>query len=145
MKRFYSTGICLVLATLAVVVGDRAIAEEADKADRPALGRPRLDLFGDELPEGAIARLGTIRFRHRANVRAVAISPDSSIVASSSRDGDVRLWEAASGKLLFILDPDRAFPIEALAFSPDGKFLAAGSGIVLPNLPPGERFGSWWL
>ena len=37
-------------------------AEKQASKDQPPT--PRLDLYGDPLPEGAVARTGTVRFRH---------------------------------------------------------------------------------
>src|SRR5262245_20474073 len=99
---------------------------------------PRLDAFGDPLPEHAVARLGTTRLRHPNQIPAVAYSPDGSLLASASIEGRVRVWEMPSGKRRndYSFDPDYAV---RLLFSGDGKRLAAAVG---PHYDP-KRVYVW--
>ncbi|WP_331735526.1 NB-ARC domain-containing protein (plasmid) [Streptomyces sp. NBC_01166] len=57
----------------------------------------------------------------------VAISPDGAWLATSSRDGAVRLWDRASGRCTTTLTGHTA-PVISLAISPDGAWLATSSG-----------------
>jgi WD40 repeat protein len=89
-----------------------------------AADKPRLDLHGDPLPEGAVARAGTTRLRHDRMVIGIAYSPDGKLVASGGWDNLVRLWEAKTGKEVRRLE-GHAKPIYGVAFSPDGKLLVS--------------------
>jgi WD40 repeat protein len=91
----------------------------------PTNDPPRPDAFGDPLPPGALARLGTVRLRHGALVSAVAYAPDGSFVAAGGQDRTIRLWEPATGKELATLRGHTG-SIQSLAISPDGKTLASG-------------------
>jgi WD40 repeat protein len=145
--------------------------------------RARTDLQGDPIPAGATARFGNIRLRHPGMIHSLAISPDGKRLASSSYEGSVTLWDAATGKVVrklaegthpraqaIVFDPvgnklaaagvnkvrvwdldtgdEETFPVpekaiawdlHALAFSPDGKFLAAGGALGKVFLWQAER------
>ncbi len=70
-------------------------------------------------------------------VLALGFSPDGKILASGTRGGLVTFWDPVSGKKksVFQTDGKKSSPnigtvghkVEALAFSPDGKTLAAGT------------------
>src|SRR5258708_2192908 len=77
----------------------------------------------------------TLNLRRRwttAWLKAVALSPDGSLVASAhgkpvAEPGDAVLWEAATGKERCRL-PLYPYPVWSVAFSPDGTLLAYGGG-----------------
>lgn len=50
-----------------------------------------------------------------------------SILASASIDTTVKLWDVETGRLLHNLSKHKE-PVYSLAFSPDGRYVASGSG-----------------
>jgi WD40 repeat protein len=109
-----------------------------------AAQEPKLDAYGDPLPTGAIARLGTVRWRHGQGTIFVSFLPDGKRLLTIGIDETVRQWDVATGKELkqFQLAGEivgrsdlgqtadnrlrRIFLDHRLrlALSPDGKFLA---------------------
>ncbi len=61
---------------------------------------------------------------HTAQILAVAWSPDSRWIASTS-GAEAQVWEALSGRLLHRFPDARG--VESVAWSPDGAYLATGS------------------
>jgi WD40 repeat protein len=92
----------------------------AVRAEPPA----RTDAHGDPLPVGALARLGTIRFRDATWVNGVAISPDGKSLAAGSNQG-IRILDLATGKELRVLSTNGFAGFAFLAYSQDGKVLGA--------------------
>lgn len=86
-------------------------------AETPA----RMDAFGDPLPEGAVARLGTTRYRTPPSINfATCLSPDGKLIAAPGDAGGIRLLDAADGKEVRRIECSAI----ALAFSPDGSLLS---------------------
>src|SRR5579883_2189969 len=92
-------------------------------------GHVTADIYGDSLPPGAIARMGTMRFRHIGDVISVAYSPDGKTLASGQcNEGPIVLWDAATGKEVRRFNDEPGVK-RSFAFSPDGKLLALCMGI----------------
>ena len=68
-----------------------------------------------------------LTLRHADRVKSVAFSPDGRTLATGSREGMARLWDAHSGKLLASLAGHQG-DVDAVAFSRDGRILASGAG-----------------
>jgi WD40 repeat protein len=92
-----------------------------------ACGEPpatqKLDGSGDRLPHGALARMGTVRYRPGSRPFTLAVSPDSRTLATGE-DGVVRLWDLATGKETRSFSFPDVFWIREVTFSPDGTRLA---------------------
>jgi hypothetical protein len=58
---------------------------------------------------------------------SIAFSPNGTVLAAGNRNGTTYLWNPATRKLVTTLRCPGAGPINAVAFSPDGKELAAVS------------------
>lgn len=56
----------------------------------------------------------------------VAFSPDGSRIASATGGRSVKINELATGRELFTLAPDRGMQVNSLAWSPNGRLVAAG-------------------
>jgi len=63
---------------------------------------------------------------HEAEVTSLVFLPASSVIASASTDKTIRLWDAGKGTLVKTLPP-LSDQVNALAISPDGGTLAAGT------------------
>jgi WD40 repeat protein len=76
------------------------------------------------------ALLGEMR-GHKDKIRSLAVSKRSGIIASGDRSGAILLWDGRSGKFLQVF-ARVAGVVEALNFSPDGKFLLSTCGQASP-------------
>ena len=63
---------------------------------------------------------------HRVDLE---FQPQGELLASSSRMSGVHFWNAETGSLFKKIDPD-GFYVQAVAFSPNGKYLATGTGTI---------------
>ena len=88
-------------------------------------------------------------------VTAFAFQPGGILLASGHDDGNVRIWDYASGHLAYEFHPPNSpsgcgndWAVSALAFSPDGRTLAVAAEnriIALWNVASGARFAAcWW-
>src|SRR5438128_2653503 len=89
---------------------------------------PRVDVYGDPLPPGAIARLGR-KYEpqnDRQSLGQPVFSPDGTTIATREVRGPIRLWNATTGKeLRQLVGPDDSDVLKVLTFAADGKFLVA--------------------
>jgi WD40 repeat protein len=131
---------CLAFAAAPLSQGEPPATEKkiADGKGRAT----RSDNYGDPLPPGALARLGTTRLRHPDEIMALAYSPDRKVLAAAdggngssyrgfgwSREprGSIRLWDPTTGKELGRLGGHRGI-IRSLAFAAHGKVLISTGG-----------------
>src|SRR5439155_22596112 len=100
--------LCLVFALLGVaLLTDAGPSQTAGK-----------DQSGDPLPDGALARVGTTRWRHGGVVILASMLPDGQTVVTVSADRTVRLWEFPSGKELRRLAQPEPGPVADFGFRP---------------------------
>jgi len=121
--------VCLALCALSPA---RSAPPPASNEKEPRQGKTaRVDRYGDPLPPGALARLGTRRFRHHEALAAVALTPDGKTVAASGPRSGVRLWEAVTGKEQARPAGYDRYRASALAFASDGArlLLATSDGV----------------
>ena len=78
----------LIVMVIPVVAGYRSASAES----------PRLDCYGDPLPPGAVARLGSLRLLCTGNVANVIFTPDGQLVAALLENGKSQFWEVATGR-----------------------------------------------
>jgi WD40 repeat protein len=100
MKTFVGFGILIVIAALNSICA----------AEKPSPIKPRLIIGGQE----------------GGPVEAVAFSPDSKLIASSTSEF-VHVWDAKTGKRIHSFEL-RNGAIHSLAFLPDGKSLLSSTG-----------------
>jgi WD40 repeat protein len=89
-------------------------------------GNAPTDLYGDPLPSGAIARLGTVRFRHSgSSICDVFLSPNGDTLISAGYRS-IEMWDVQSGRRRRQIALSEASPLDVAGFdlSPDGKLLA---------------------
>jgi len=87
-----------------------------------------VDLYGDPLPLGAVARLGSVRLRH-AELKDFALLPDGQTAVTVGHDQMVRWWDLADGRQTKAvrLPADSSYP-SGIALSADGATVAVVSG-----------------
>jgi WD40 repeat protein len=84
------------------------------------------DLHGDPLPPRAVARLGTVRFRHPTfRTPEFAFSRDGQTIVASGEGNFVRVWDSHTGRLVRELRFGK-LTITGFALSPDGRLAAVG-------------------
>lgn len=58
-------------------------------------------------------------------LQCVAFHPNGSYLASGSPDKTVRLWSVTDGNMVRVFGGSGQGPVDALAFSPNGQFVAS--------------------
>ncbi len=83
------------------------------------------------------AKSGIILVGHTNKVESIALSSDGHYIASSSKDGTIRIWDSASGFCISTVQGINPYGSQ-IVFSPDGKQITSTSGseICVIDFPP---------
>jgi WD40 repeat protein len=126
----------LLLAGVAIV---------ADCRDGPRAAAPpvkaRLDLYGDPLPTGAIARLGTVRWRARGGIWRIAFVPGDKYLVTGSSDA-FSVWDLGTGRVVRTISAT-VTPLEndcgrEFVFTSDGKRVLLADSVPETNAFTGQ-------
>ncbi|HKI38872.1 MAG TPA: M56 family metallopeptidase, partial [Mycobacterium sp.] len=118
--RLIVMGVLIALAACQLVRPE--LVARPTRAAQPA--SVTTDLHGDPLPAGALARLGTVRFRPGQSIERLAFAPDGKTLACWDGSGTLSLFEAATGKLIRRHHLPGGRP-GVLSYLPGGQSLAA--------------------
>jgi RNA polymerase sigma factor (sigma-70 family) len=120
------TGTTLLVQQGALAADPVAQAAEKKADEAPASDTKKTDLYGDPLPDGALARMGTLRWRHGGAVGFVGFTEGGKQLVTQSTDGFFRVWDVATGKEL------RRFGKPAQAADANlGGGVAVGGGVAM--------------
>ena len=96
---------------------------------KPAPGTPAPEPGTDPRAtiDGKVVRLegGVELAGHRDDVLSVELAPDGRRVVTASADGDARIWNALTGRTLWVLSGHAGTVFDA-SFSPDGAWVVTG-------------------
>jgi RNA polymerase sigma factor (sigma-70 family) len=123
--RPWAAGSALAVAAslfFGVVLVEAGTADPPKQADPPAKSSAKADAAGDPLPDGAVARLGTLRFNHGDGLSGLLYAADGKTVVSVGRER-ARVWDAATGAELSAFDLEPVSWDQQVALTPDGKTL----------------------
>lgn len=112
----------------------------ASRQTGAAMPKVRTDALGDPLPNGALRRLGTLRFRCGWNIHNLLPTPDGKTLVSNEQTEGVSVWNLATGKLQRQF-PGNLFGEGYIALSSDGKLVAIGyrDAIIVWDLTSGKE------
>ena len=109
-----------------VLFASLTLALAATGACRAAQPPARTDLYGDPLPAGATARLGTVRLRALQGVSQIAFVPGAKYLATTGVSA-LSVWDVDTGRVVRTISADDTHLGDVLfrgfAFTPDGKRL----------------------
>ncbi len=118
---------------------------------RPKAGDSRLaqdrhvgkDCHGDELPKRVLARLGTVRLRHKSTANAAVFTRDGKTAIVGDHSGDIVYWDVATGRVVRRLKAQGS--VFSLAITADGKTLASGAndGLSLWDVATGKLISNY--
>jgi RNA polymerase sigma factor (sigma-70 family) len=98
-------------------------AQQAEKTKTEEQDHSQVDLVGDPLPEGAIARMGSMRFRHGNTVSSLTFLDEGNGLLASDWSG-IYIWDAKSGRQLKRIGPEFQTQFRSCSLSADGKRMA---------------------
>ena len=151
-------GLLLLMGVLAAGAGAFAPPQPATKqAETPSAAKTpetakseeqrslRTDRYGDPLPPGAVARMGSVQLRHEG--AHLAFSADGKTLISAGWDRTVRFWDMTTGRqrhhtrIELPKTPEDRQGVEIAGLSPDGKSVAVfvGDELRLYDTATGEE------
>jgi WD40 repeat protein len=140
----------VLLALMLLATGAGLLSRQvlADKPPVNGAGNDvaRTDPSGDPLPSSALARLGTVRWRHGGPVFFAAYSLDDRELLTVGKDGFARVWESATGREIRRFGTGDIDTLDHAAISADRKLLATSTKertITLWDVGRAERLISW--
>src|SRR5205823_6487552 len=119
---------------LALALGKPGHAEPPQKQGNGAENHPsHTDLYGDPLPAGSVARMGTIRWRLDRQISfAAALTSDGKTLVAANPFRGLCCWDMVTGKIIHrgpedpqVRGGEKSFS-SCLTFSADASVLACG-------------------
>src|SRR5262245_44424199 len=120
-----TAGLFVLMASESVIILARASLAQYNYGATPISVETKTE-HRDKMPSTDTDRPELIlQSGHSFKVDAMAFSPDGRLIATGGVDTAIKIWDAATGRVLRTLAGHHG-GVKAVAFSPDGRRLASG-------------------